>query len=225
MKKKTVLASYNFFHNNGRRSAKSGVCRLHVFQFRLPTSKENAYREDGIKTQLIVQYMHEGITIHTNCIRIHTYFFAICVVHVIYLSQAGKWIETPCIRFIGHTISFLMFLTLILISTLAEGVTDTNKLSFFLTVHEKYSWYRNQSSQPLPKDFAIRVYSPDIITFLLSLWIFGKYSTPIHSICSSDVNLRDFVLFLEFTCICYIFKDHKASKKLFKRDLCSYTCI
>ncbi|XP_052674210.1 short transient receptor potential channel 7-like [Crassostrea angulata] len=88
-------------------------------------------------------------------------------------TKAGKWIETPCIRFIGHTISFLMFLTLILISTLAEGVTDTNKLSFFLTIHEKYSWYRNQSSQPLPSDFAIRVYSPDIITFLLSLWIFG----------------------------------------------------
>lgn len=145
------------------------------------------------------------------------------------LSQAGKWIETPCIRFIGHTISFLMFLTLILISTLAEGVTDTNKLSFFLTVHEKYSWYRNQSSQPLPNDFAIRVYSPDIITFLLSLWIFGKYNTPIHSICSSDVNLRNFVLFLEFTCVCYIFKDHKAFNNLLKnikRFMLIYiTCI
>lgn len=79
-----------------------------------------------------------------------------------------------------------MFLTLILISTLAEGVTDTNKLSFFLTIHEKYSWYRNQSSQPLPSDFAIRVYSPDIITFLLSLWIFGKYK-----------NLQTFSVYLK----------------------------
>lgn len=85
-----------------------------------------------------------------------------------------------------------MFLTLILISTLAEGVTDTNKLSFFLTIHEKYSWYRNQSSQPLPSDFAIRVYSPDIITFLLSLWIFGKYK----NLQSFSVDLKNIKIFM-----------------------------
>ena len=67
-----------------------------------------------------------------------------------------------------------MFLTLILISTLAEGASDTNKLSFFLPIHEKYSWYKNQSTQALPSDFAIRTYSPDIVTFLLSLWIVGN---------------------------------------------------
>lgn len=86
-----------------------------------------------------------------------------------------------------------MFLTLILISTLAEGVTDTNKLSFFLTIHEKYSWYRNQSSQPLPSDFAIRVYSPDIITFLLSLWIFGKYKN-LQTFSVDLKNIKRFML-------------------------------
>lgn len=86
-----------------------------------------------------------------------------------------------------------MFLTLILISTLAEGVTDTNKLSFFLTIHEKYSWYRNQSAQPLPSDFAIRVYSPDIITFLLSLWIFGKYKN-LQTFSVDLKNIKRFML-------------------------------
>lgn len=90
-----------------------------------------------------------------------------------------------------------MFLTLILISTLAEGVTDTNKLSFFLTIHEKYSWYRNQSSQPLPSDFAIRVYSPDIITFLLSLWIFGKYKN-LQTFSVDLKNIKRFMLIYMF---------------------------
>jgi hypothetical protein len=91
--------------------------------------------------------------------------------------QFTKWMDIPCIRFIGHTLSFLLFLTLILISTLAEGVSETNKLSFFLPTHQKYLWYKNQSHQPLPEDFVIRVYSPDIITILLSLWIFGNENT------------------------------------------------
>nr|XP_022328099.1 short transient receptor potential channel 3-like [Crassostrea virginica]XP_022328100.1 short transient receptor potential channel 3-like [Crassostrea virginica] len=103
-------------------------------------------------------------------------------------TKAGKWIEIPCIRFIGHTTSFLMFLTLILISTLAEGASDTNKLSFFLPIHEKYSWYKNQSSQALPSDFAIRTYSPDIVTFLLSLWIVGMLLQEMKQVYSEGIT-------------------------------------
>ncbi|XP_062570970.1 short transient receptor potential channel 7-like [Saccostrea cucullata] len=103
-------------------------------------------------------------------------------------TKAGKLIEIPCIRFIGHTLSFLLFLTLILISTLAEGVTETNKLSFFLSTHEKYRWYKNQSTQPLPDDFAIRGYSPDIITILLSLWVFGMLLQEMKQVYSDGIS-------------------------------------
>lgn len=49
------------------------------------------------RTQSIVQYMHESMTIHSNCIRIHiTYFFKICVVHVILLFKDVKALLLIC---------------------------------------------------------------------------------------------------------------------------------
>ena len=60
--------------------------------------------------------------------------------------QVGNLIRLPCVKFIGHTMSFMAFLVLILISTMAESGLEIQKLSNFPEIYRRYTWFRSVKS-------------------------------------------------------------------------------
>ncbi|XP_022343320.2 short transient receptor potential channel 7-like isoform X5 [Crassostrea virginica] len=101
-------------------------------------------------------------------------------------SKVGRFLQYPCIKFIGHAMSFVTFLVMILISS-AEGTTDLSRLSSFPGPYKHYLWYKNHSRLTLPEDFVVRTCRPEVIQIGLSLWIIGMLWQEIKQVFSEGL--------------------------------------
>ncbi|XP_048780168.1 short transient receptor potential channel 7-like isoform X1 [Ostrea edulis] len=101
-------------------------------------------------------------------------------------SKVGRFLTYPCIKFIGHAMSFVTFLVMILISS-AEGTTDLSRLSSFPGPYMHYLWYKNHSRLTLPEDFVVRTCRPELIQIGLSLWIIGMLWQEIKQVFSEGL--------------------------------------
>lgn len=117
--------------------------------------------------------------------------------------QIGRFTKYPCIKFIGHAMSFGTFLIMIVVSSVSEMPSTTNR---YISKHERksvynhYTDYRNDltfhrgnSTDILPCDFALRTFKPEIIHLLLSIWIVGKHILyKITCCCNRSISVVDF---------------------------------
>nr|XP_034338793.1 short transient receptor potential channel 3-like isoform X1 [Crassostrea gigas] len=101
-------------------------------------------------------------------------------------SKIGRFLQYPCIKFIGHAMSFVTFLIMILISS-AEGTTDLSRMSSFPGPYRHYLWYKNHSRLTLPEDFVVRTCRPEVIQIGLSLWIIGMLWQEIKQVFSEGL--------------------------------------
>ncbi|XP_052717525.1 short transient receptor potential channel 7-like isoform X3 [Crassostrea angulata] len=101
-------------------------------------------------------------------------------------SKVGRFLQYPCIKFIGHAMSFVTFLIMILISS-AEGTTDLSRMSSFPGPYRHYLWYKNHSRLTLPEDFVVRTCRPEVIQIGLSLWIIGMLWQEIKQVFSEGL--------------------------------------
>ncbi|KAJ8303131.1 hypothetical protein KUTeg_019527 [Tegillarca granosa] len=117
-------------------------------------------------------------------------------------SRLGKFMQYPCIKFIGHTMSFLAFLVMILTLSVTERPSAQKKLSVFKSVYEHYIIYKNLSTDKLPDDFVVRTFEPEFIHLLLTLWIIGMlwqemkqvYAEGIYNYFDSLYNYLDYAV-------------------------------
>ncbi|KAL5021904.1 hypothetical protein ScPMuIL_001059, partial [Solemya velum] len=155
-------------------------------------------------------------------------------------SKLGKFLRYPCIKFIGHTMSFVAFLVMILISSVSENPSAQKKLSMSATVFKHYKNLRGSSNFVLPEDFVLRTFHPELIHLLLSLWIVGMlwqemkqlYGDGIYNYFDSLYNYLDFAvltLYIASFSLRYVsivkvrialtfFKSEESWKLLFQRD-------
>lgn len=107
-------------------------------------------------------------------------YLSICV-----YFQIGKFLRSPCVKFIGHTVAFLWFIVMIIISTISEKEEATDRhLSNFNETHKVYQECREGRLPPcdnttkmflrvLKGDWVVRNNDPVTINIMLSIWIVG----------------------------------------------------
>lgn len=115
--------------------------------------------------------------------------FVLYIVYNNFFCQVGRFIKYPCIKFIGHAISFITFLVMIVVSSVSERPNITNRnfskigevvaynnyKDFRLNKSDiRHSCSKSHIQEKLPFDFALRTYEPEVIHMLLTLWIIGK---------------------------------------------------
>ncbi|KAL4235161.1 anthranilate synthase component II [Mactra antiquata] len=123
-------------------------------------------------------------------------------------SRIGKFLRYPCIKFIGHTMSFVVFLVMLLTSSMMEDPSAQKELSKFVIQHNYYKSFRGNSTyvlagnQSFPEDFKLRSYTPQTINIILSIWIIGMlwqelkqvYSEGIYNYFEALYNYLDFAV-------------------------------
>jgi hypothetical protein len=92
--------------------------------------------------------------------------------------------KQPCIKFISHTISYMAFIIMLIISSLqfAAEQQDTIKLSSFLNMSHSPIFFNNYTSYvertDIPEhykfsDFSIRIDRPSSLDIAITIWIIG----------------------------------------------------
>ncbi|XP_045191556.2 short transient receptor potential channel 7-like isoform X1 [Mercenaria mercenaria] len=123
-------------------------------------------------------------------------------------SQIGQFLRYPCIKFIGHTMSFVAFLVMLLTSSMMENPRDLSQLSNFKEQYKYYGTFRTKSpyvlfrNQSFPSDFKLRPFTPQTINIILSIWIIGMlwqelkqvYSEGIYNYFEALYNYLDFAV-------------------------------
>ncbi|XP_052816254.1 short transient receptor potential channel 7-like isoform X3 [Mya arenaria] len=133
-----------------------------------------------------------------------------CIMYLIApKSQIGRFLRYPCIKFIGHTMSFVAFLVMLLTSSMAENPSALVSLKYFKTQHHYYnnnyrcySMYNFTGNQSLPENFKLRSFTPQVINVILSVWIIGMlwqelkqvYSGGIYNYFDALYNCLDFAV-------------------------------
>jgi hypothetical protein len=112
------------------------------------------------------------------------FFFFNKINHVLLMyfsfKKVGRFMCQPCVKFISHTITYIVFILLIIISSLqfAQDEKQARKFSnlypalmpnFTDYVNNVYLKYRFNEN-----DFYLRSSFPSNIDFVISIWIFGK---------------------------------------------------
>ncbi|XP_071173975.1 short transient receptor potential channel 7-like [Mytilus edulis] len=112
-----------------------------------------------------------------------TYPFIALLYMIAPKSKIGRFTKYPCIKFIGHAISFITFLIMIVVSSVSEMPNIANR-NFSRnernTAFVHYTEFRNtviskhaHIPRALPEDFALRTFKPEVIHMLLTIWIVG----------------------------------------------------
>ncbi|XP_060593338.1 short transient receptor potential channel 7-like isoform X2 [Ruditapes philippinarum] len=123
-------------------------------------------------------------------------------------SKIGHFLRYPCIKFIGHTMSFVVFLVMLLFSSMMEDPSGLASLSNFTEQFKHYGVFRNRSpyvlhgNQTLPPNFKLRSFTPQTINIILSIWIIGMlwqelkqvYSEGIYNYFEALYNYLDFAV-------------------------------
>ncbi|GFO25029.1 short transient receptor potential channel 6 [Plakobranchus ocellatus] len=90
-------------------------------------------------------------------------------------SRVGKFLSQPAIKFLSHTISFFIFLMLIIISSLegAGATREENSLkNLYPELHETYNNFRNATGRWLcGENFPLRPQNPTVTEILIMIWV------------------------------------------------------
>jgi transient receptor potential cation channel subfamily C protein 6 len=159
------------------------------------TGKEREEKSEKLaRLDLAVRFQEKPFVAHSNCQQklIETWYSgvrkitkmnpAIIVVlilsHIVFLpfssaiyivaprSKIGKFIQLPCVKFISHFASYLVFITLIIVSILdypSQFATNEKLSESYTEFYENYTFYLNRkdiSFKPLFNDLIIRPSNP-----------------------------------------------------------------
>ncbi|KAK3600930.1 hypothetical protein CHS0354_004139 [Potamilus streckersoni] len=89
-------------------------------------------------------------------------------------TRAGEFLRIPCIKFIGHTMSFVCFLVMILTSSITEH--PSSEVTIAQVLNKSYTEYKisaRAANLSMPDDFKLRTFEPQIINLMLTIWILG----------------------------------------------------
>ncbi|OWF36590.1 Short transient receptor potential channel 7 [Mizuhopecten yessoensis] len=93
----------------------------------------------------------------------------------------------PCVKFIGHTMSFVTFLVMILISSITAQPASQHQISAFNDIFSKYKDFQGDNSSQYPENFVVRISKPEIIHLMLSLWIIGMLWQEVKQVYSAGI--------------------------------------
>lgn len=92
--------------------------------------------------------------------------------------QSVQVVNLPGVKFISQMTSFLLFLVLIVVSTVESSQTVSKEKSLkrkFIEEHAKYEMLRNVTGGNwYGDDFPLRQYEPTSTQLLISIWVIGK---------------------------------------------------
>ncbi len=95
-------------------------------------------------------------------------------------KQIGKFLSLPCVKFISHFASYLIFISMIVASNLGSSYDEMSLIQFSIEYGaENFSYYtsyinKTSLNPPLFRDFLIRPSQPNGIDIVISIWIIGK---------------------------------------------------
>lgn len=97
-------------------------------------------------------------------------------------EQIGKFLSQPCVKFVAHTATYIIFILMIIISSIQYSIEETPKFSSYLG-DQLFATYIQYRSQALPqyrfdfKDFYVRKEAPTALEFIITIWIMGNCSS------------------------------------------------
>nr|KAG5713046.1 hypothetical protein BaRGS_021840 [Batillaria attramentaria] len=104
------------------------------------------------------------------------YPFIVLVYFFVPNKQWGKLAKQPMMKFMGHTLSFMAFLTLVLVTSFwgsAQLVSKDRTLkSHYVDIYDSYVNYREFQQRKAP-DFPLRAIDPTLSEIFLCVWIAG----------------------------------------------------
>lgn len=106
------------------------------------------------------------------------------------LSKLGRFMYQPCVKFLSHTVSYMAFILMIIISSIqfSEEEKATMRLHELLpnnlsVNYSSYLAFQNikYKFETRNENFPIRRDRPSLMDILISIWIAGKFSFPLDS--------------------------------------------
>ncbi|XP_070179708.1 short transient receptor potential channel 7-like isoform X2 [Littorina saxatilis] len=104
------------------------------------------------------------------------------IVLAYFVKPKSKWTsmaKQPMVKFLGHTVSFLIFLLLLIISSIESGKRVSNKITLgtrYDHIATHYKAYRQELGRgevPYGEDFPLRPHDPTITEYLITIWVAG----------------------------------------------------
>ncbi|XP_035827592.1 short transient receptor potential channel 6-like [Aplysia californica] len=126
-------------------------------------------------------------------------------------QQVGKILRLPAVKFISHIISYIVFLILIIISSIESVglISKTNTLgSNFPKAYQHYTRFRNVTGNDVyGYDFPLRRHEPLVTDYMISLWIMAMIILECQEMWDvgykihfdNVYNMADFVLLSVYT--------------------------
>ena len=94
-------------------------------------------------------------------------------------TKIGKFLKQPCIKFLLNTVSYVIFIVLLIISSLQFAVDEKSSQRFSVLNWQFYDNYTNYLNNenfrkkfPL-EDFNVRQMTPSNIDIAISIWVIG----------------------------------------------------
>ncbi len=97
------------------------------------------------------------------------------------LSKLSRFLRQPCIKFVAHTIMYLVFVVLIMISSLQFTNQEKNESRFskhYPNLTVTMETYVNNTDLPYRAafaDFYLRPSLPNQLDIVINIWIIGDY--------------------------------------------------
>ncbi|KAL8559450.1 hypothetical protein ACOMHN_045247 [Nucella lapillus] len=133
-----------------------------------------------------------------------------------FIHPGWKWSKLavqPMVKFIGHTLSYFLFLTLIIISSWEETVSNRISLeSQCPGIFNEYQQYREvlgAEAVPYGTNFPLRPHEPTVTSCFLTLWLAGMVVQEIQQITYAGLrghfselfNVMDFFLLVAYLAV------------------------
>ncbi|CAH1779725.1 unnamed protein product [Owenia fusiformis] len=118
-------------------------------------------------------------------------------------TKIGRYLSYPYMKFMANTVSYMIFLALIVVFSLTESPADEYTFSQQPGVKEFYKEYTNKSYNTngvFLDDFYVRPHLPNVMDYILSVWVVGLvwqeckqlYGEGLEGFVDSWFNLMDF---------------------------------
>ena len=114
-------------------------------------------------------------------------------------------------KFVSHSISFVLFLVIIIIST-AQASQNISKFRTLQTTYSvAYARFRTveNATDWLGNDFPLRQEIPTVIHLMLALYVLGRYAMKMIHVCCFfrfySKNLFDTIICFVVVCFCVLF--------------------
>lgn len=98
-----------------------------------------------------------------------------------FISKIGKFLIQPCVKFISHTITYMIFIILIIVSSVKFSEEQKESVKFSKLMPENlYNNYTSYVSLPIDYkfefvDFWVRNHVPSELDIAITIWIIGLY--------------------------------------------------